>query len=195
MKNSVSAAQLMVDASPRVVSVRGDWVESESVENALDPEDLLLLQSVLRDTNNTRLLDVDCVSRLREDNTTTRHLLYVLPEVIPFELRVVVQTRRVTALPLLDDLGFGGGFGLCGVMVSSVAVAAVSTAICNITPDIMIEDGNEMNSVGPVAHVPKLKRDDGESLDGKKTREPPAHGRLREVRWRWLNQVRTHRHK
>jgi hypothetical protein len=148
-----------------------------------------------RRSSGSSAFSTDSDSTQSPRTETTRHLLYVLPEVIPFELRVVVQTRRVTALPLLDDLGFGGGFGLCGVMVSSVAVAAVSTAICNITPDIMIEDGNEMNSVGPVAHVPKLKRDDGESLDGKKTREPPAHGRLREVRWRWLNQVRTHRHK
>lgn len=80
--------------------------------------------------------------------TTTRHSLHVLPEIVPLELRVRVQTRGVTALPLLDDLGFGGGLGLCGVMVSS-ASAVVSAAIFNITSDIMIEDGSVMKIVGP----------------------------------------------
>lgn len=50
---TMSAAQLTLDPSPRVVSVVGDWVESESIENALDPDDLLLLQSVVRDVIDT----------------------------------------------------------------------------------------------------------------------------------------------
>lgn len=129
--------------------------------------------------------------------TTTRHLLNVLPEIVPLELRVRVQTRGVTALPLLDDLGFGGGLGLCGVMVSSTS-AVVWATIYNTTPDIMIEDGSVKKIVGPKGtrvHISRMKVGDAESLDGKETRKPPAHGMLRAVRWRWLNQVRTRTHR